>query len=82
MRRPFYRCLPSAQAGSDLVFLQILLLSPVNDLVQGLVGMRIKPRPNVELFTRPPNLANLVERPKIVSETNVDLHMRRTKLVN
>ena len=52
MRRPFYRCLPSAQAGSDLVFLQILLLSPVNDLVQGLVGMRIKPRPNVELFTR------------------------------
>ena len=52
MRRPFYRCLPSAQAGSDLVFLQIPLLSPVNDLVQGLVGMRIKPRPNVELFTR------------------------------
>ena len=52
MRRPFYRCLPGAQAGSDLVFLQILLLSPVNDLVQGLVGMRIKPRPNVELFTR------------------------------
>lgn len=44
--------MPSAQAGSDLVFSQILLLSHVNDLVQGLVGMRIRPRPNVELFMR------------------------------
>lgn len=52
MHGPFYRCLPSAQAGSDLVFFQILLLSRVNDVVQGLVGMRIRPRPNVELFMR------------------------------
>ena len=52
MSRPFYRCLPTAQAGSDLVFSQILLWSHVNDLVQGLVGMRIRPRPNVELFMR------------------------------